>query len=186
MHAVSSSAILAASIDESEEFIERWVACHFSLSVKLHDVRRELDAHADAADKELDAIVEDLDVVQGVMLELHDYADVEPRMRSLMQGSHVLQHGVIAIYTWLSEILAALPGRAVARRRPSFVDDSEMPAVAMLSTLERLHPDLQRLVRKEEVTADDDIASKLAICFRQIGAAVVRISGRASSRPPKL
>ena len=34
--------------------------------------------------------------------------------------------------------------------------------------------------------ADDDIAQKLALCFRQIGAAVVRISGRAvSSYPPQ-
>src|SRR4051812_26775091 len=72
LHPLSSSAVLAASIDEGEAFVERWVACHFSLSVKLHDVRRELSRKEDGdggvlKDKELEAIVEDLDVVQGVM-----------------------------------------------------------------------------------------------------------------------
>jgi hypothetical protein len=183
----SSSTALAAAIDVNDEFLERWITCHFSLSVNLHDARREIAR--EGSTQEIDAILADLDVVQGVLLELHEFADAQERVRTLMNSSYVVQHAVVAVYAWLSEILVALPARNVARRRPSFVDEGETPAYAMLSTLERLHPDLERLVRPDgltdgDVIADADIAQKLSICFRQIGASIVRISGRATSFPP--
>lgn len=178
---MSSLTALVASVDENHEFLERWIARHFSMSVRLHDVRREL---AKAGADETDAVVSDLEVVQGVLIELHEYATSEERVRDLMQTSRLLQHGVVAVYAWLGEILSALPTRSVARRRPSFVDEGEAPATAMLHTLERLHPDLERLVRADGVPADADVAAKLALCFRQIGAAIVRISGRTTTRPP--
>lgn len=185
----SSSTALAAAIDQTEDFLERWITCHFSLSVNLHDVRRELGEETGTMTEESAAIVADLDVVQGVLLELHDYAGNEARIQVMMKSSYVLQHALVATYAWLSEILVALPARTVARKRPSFVDEGDTPAYAMLSTLERLHPDLERLVRPDgltsgDVIADVDVAQKLSICFRQIGAAIVRISGRASTFPP--
>jgi hypothetical protein len=182
----SSAAGLVAAVPAIPEFLEQWIARHFSLSVRLHDVRRELaTAERDEKTAEVEAIVVDLDVVQGVLLELHDYAESDARVRELMDTTHVVQHGVVTVYQWLGEILDALPTRSVARRRPSFVDEGHAaPAIAMLHTLERLHPDLERLVRADDVPADHDVASKLAICFRQIGAAIVRISGRATTHPP--
>jgi hypothetical protein len=182
---MSSLTALVASVDETSEFLERWIARHFSMSVRLHDVRRELSSAgaADPAD-EVEAVVTDLDVVQGVLIELHEYATSEERVRDLMQTSRVLQHGVVAVYTWLGEVLSALQARSISRRRPSFVDEEGAPAMAMINTLERLHPDLERLVRADEVPADADVTAKIALCFRQIGAAIVRISGRSTTRPP--
>jgi hypothetical protein len=50
-----------------------------------------------------------------------------------------------------------------------------------------VHPDLETLVRVDGIAVDADVAQKVALCFRQIGAAVVRVSGRGvSSYPPEL
>ena len=95
-----------------------------------------------------------------------------------------MQHAVIAAYAWLGDALQALPTRSIARRRPSFVDEGEAPGSAMLTTLQRLHPDLALLVRADGVPADEEVRSKLALCFRQLGAGIVRISGRTTTRPP--
>ena len=182
---MSSMTALAASVDESAEFLERWIARHFSLSVRLHDMRRAIAKSTDEVSAaEVEAVVSDLDVVQGVLIELHEYATSEDRVRALMQTSRLLQHGVIAVYAWVGDILNGLQARSISRRRPSFVDEGEAPAMAMLNTLERLHPDLERLVQGSDVPVDSDVAAKLALCFRQIGAAIVRISGRATTRPP--
>ena len=123
---MSSMTALAASVDESTEFLERWIARHFSLSVRLHDVRREnakSDDEVSAA--EIEAVVSDLDVVQGVLIELHEYATGEERVRALMQTSRLLQHGVIAVYAWVGDTLNGLQARSISRRRPSFVDEGE-------------------------------------------------------------
>jgi hypothetical protein len=43
------------------------------------------------------------------------------------------------------------------------------------------------LLRTEALGVEEDVARKLALCFRQIGTVVVRVSGRAgSSIPPGL
>ena len=55
--------------------------------------------------------------------------------------------------------------------------------MAILRTLERVHPDLETLVRVDALGVVEDLARKISLCFRQIGAAVVRVSGRAGLRP---
>ena len=183
---ISSATALEAAVDDCDEFLDRWLARHFSLSVKLHDAHRESDAGEPIpAMAEMRATLDDLVLAQGVLLELYDYAAEEPRIRALMADGRLLQHGVIVIYNWLSETVGAIAARAVARRRSSFVDDGEgTPTGTMLRTLERLHPDLEQLVRADAIPVDRDVAEHLSLCFRQIGAAVVRISGRAVTMPP--
>ncbi len=183
---ISSATALEAAVDDPDEFLERWLARHFSLSVKLHDAHRESDAGEPLPlVDELRATLEDLSLAQGVLLELYDYAALEPRLHALMRDEHLLQHGVVVLYNWLSETVSALSARAIARRRASFVDDGEAtPPGTMLRTLERLHPDLQRLVRADALPVERDVADRLALCFRQIGATVVRISGRTATLPP--
>ena len=97
------------------------------------------------------------------------------------------QNGVAALYNWLDEVLDAAARLRVTRGKPGFVDAPGDEVVhAILRTLERVHPDLETLLRLDRGVVDEDIARKLAAAsFRQIGAAVVRISGRsASSYPP--
>ena len=55
---------------------------------------------------------------------------------------------------------------------------------AILRTMERVHPDLELLVHAEAFASEPDIAQKMSLCFRQIGAAVVRVSGRSASSFP--
>ena len=57
---------------------------------------------------------------------------------------------------------------------------------AILRALERVHPDLETLLRVDALGVESDVARKLALCIRQIGALVVRVSGRpVSSYPPQ-
>jgi len=186
---ISSSTALALAVDECDEFLDRWLDRHFSLSVKLHDAQRELAKEMlvegpSSSAHEVVAVVADLELVQGVLFELHGYLEGDATARAVLRDSRAVQHAVIAVYAWLGDALAALPTRSIARRRPSFVDEGEAPGSAMLTTLQRLHPDLERLVRADGVPAEHDVRSKLALCFRQIGAGIVRISGRTTSRPP--
>src|SRR4029077_1255867 len=106
-------------------------------------------------------------------------------LRVLLRGDDALQNGVNALYAWIHGIVdAALLGR-VTLRRPDFLDaGDEHGLAAILEALERVHPDLDPLVRAAGVAEDAGVASKLSICFRQIGVAVVRVSGRASAVPP--
>jgi hypothetical protein len=186
---ISSSTALALAIDECDDFLDRWLDRHFSLSVQLHDAQRELarellaEGPSPSANEVL-AVMTDLEIVQGVLFELHGYLEGDRRARAVMHDSRAVQHAVITVYAWLGDALQALPTRSIARRRPSFVDEGEVPGSAMLTTLQRLHPDLERLVRADGVPADEDVRAKLALCFRQIGAGIVRISGRTTTRPP--
>jgi hypothetical protein len=183
---LSSAAALIAAVDVCEEFLERWLARHFSLSVKLHDVQRRVAADEPQETRaEVSAILGELCLVQGVLIELHEYATGEEPLRALMREGRLLQNGVIALYTWLDETLDALAARSVKRRGASFVDGGEgSPPSAIVRTLERLHPDLERLVQIDGIPTEREVATKLALCFRQIGATVVRISGRSGTLPP--
>jgi hypothetical protein len=164
------------------DFLDDWALRHFTASVKIHDVER-VSEH----DPERRLVLEDLGLVQGVLLELHDFATADGRVRAMMDRDQVLQNGVSALYTWLDDVLTAAARLRVTRGRPSFVDapgDEVLSAIGR--SLERVHPDLQALLRVESLEVEPDVARKLALCFRQIGAAVVRVSGRtASSYPPK-
>jgi hypothetical protein len=164
------------------EFLDDWALRHFTASVKIHDVER-VSEH----DPERRLVLEDLGLVQGILLELHDFASADARVRAMMDRDQVLQNGVGALYAWLDEVLAAAARLRVTRGRPSFVDaPSDEVFNAILRSLERVHPDLEALLRVESLGVDPDVAQKLGLCFRQIGAAVVRVSGRtASSYPPK-
>jgi hypothetical protein len=165
-----------------DAFFDDWVMRHFAVSVKLHDVHR-LSEH----DPERLAVLDDLSVVQGVLLELHDFASTEPRLRALMENSREIQNGVTALYGWLDELLDAAAARGVAQLRPGFADTGEEAFPAILRTLESVHPDLEILLHAEQLEVEEDIAHKIALCFRQIGAVVVRVSGRVgSSLPPAL
>jgi hypothetical protein len=167
---------------EADEFLEDWALRHFTVSVKLHDVGRASDE-----DIEKRLVLEDLSVVQGILLEVHDFATADERVKSLMRTSAVLQNGVAALYGWLDDVLDAASRLRVARGKPGFVDSSEEALTAILRNLERVHPDLELLLRTEVLGVDQDVARKLALCFRQIGAVVVRVSGRAgSSIPPSV
>ena len=166
---------------DADAFLEDWVLRHFTVSVKLHDVERVSEG-----DPERAFVLEDLGFVQGVLLEVHDFAASDPRVRAMMNEGELLQNGVAALYTWLDDVLDAAARLRVTRGKPSFVDAGEEALGAILRTLERVHPDLETLVRVEALGVEEDIARKLALCFRQIGAAVVRISGRAvSTYPPQ-
>jgi hypothetical protein len=164
------------------EFLDDWAMKHFAVSVKMHDVAR-VSEH----DPERKLVLEDLGFVQGILLELHDFALAEARVRAMMEAGHVLQNGVSALYSWLDDTLDAAARLRVTRGKPGFVDtpNDEMLA-AILRALERVHPDLETLMGLHLVGIDEDIARKLALCFRQIGATVVRVSGRpVSSYPPQ-
>jgi hypothetical protein len=160
-----------------DSFLDEWALQHFTASVKLHDAERLNERSAEAM-----ALLQDVGVVQGVLLELHDFATHDARVRALMEERRSLQNGVGALYRWLEEVLEAAGAPGVARRRPSFVDAGEEALVTIVGALERLHPDLEELVRLDGV--EPDVAQKLELCFRQIGVAVVRVSGRASSSMP--
>ncbi len=181
--AVPSAVMLAAASSDPDGFIDVWVARHFSISVRLFDIQRSLGALA--VDAEL--VIEDLELVQDVLFELREYSTRDSRVRDVMRESGVVQNGVVAVYAWLDETLDAI-GRtgAAFARSPSFVDAGDGgPPAAMLRAFERLHPDLEALVRSPELSSgpsfNEDLAQKLALCFRQIGAAVVRISGRGAT-----
>ncbi len=161
-------------------FLDEWAMRHFSISVKIHDVER-VGEH----DAERRLVLQDLSLVQGVLLELHDFASADRRVRALMDRGPELQNGVSALYTWLEEVLDAAGRLRVTRGRPSFVDGPDEDVFkAILRSLERVHPDLEALLRVEALGVDPDVAQKLALCFRQIGAAVVRVSGRTVSSYP--
>jgi hypothetical protein len=162
-------------------FLEDWALRHFNISVKMHDVER-----VGERDPERRLVLEDLALVQGILLELHDFASGEDRVRAMMDEEQLLQNGVAALYNWLDEVLDVAARLRVTRGKPGFVDaPGDEVFHAILRTLERVHPDLETLLRLDRGVVDEDIARKLALCFRQIGAAVVRVSGRsASSYPP--
>jgi hypothetical protein len=166
---------------DAAAFLDDWALRHFSVSVKIHDVER-IGEH----DPERALVLEDLGLVQGILLELHDLASADMRVAPLMERGQVLQNGVSALYSWLEEVLDAAARLRVTRGRPGFVDGPEDEVLrAIVRSLERLHPDLEALLRVEALGVEHDLAQKLAICFRQIGTAVVRVSGRtASSYPP--
>ena len=72
-------------------------------------------------------------------------------------------------------VLVAAARLRVTRGKPGFVDAPGDEAFnAILRTLERVHPDLETLLRLDPGIIGEDVARKLALCFRQIGAAVVR------------
>jgi hypothetical protein len=166
----------------SDAFLEDWSLRHFSVSVKMHDVERVSER-----DPERRLVLEDLGRVQGILLELHDFASGDPRVHAMMDEHEVLQNGVTALYSWLDDVLEAAARLRVTRGKPGFVDaPSDEVYYAILRTLERVHPDLETLMRVEALGIERDVAHKLALCFRQIGAVVVRVSGRpVSSYPPQ-
>jgi hypothetical protein len=177
----ASDAALSPSSDV-ETFLEDWAMRHFTISVKLHDVGR-----MSAGDVERELVLEDLSVAQGILLELHELAAGDERVHEMMRRSPVLQNGVAALYGWLEEVLEAASRARVTRGKPSFVDGTEAALGAILRTLERVHPDLELLVREGVLDVEPDVAKKIALCFRQVGAVVVRVSGRpGSSIPPSL
>jgi hypothetical protein len=167
---------LRAQIDA---FLDDWALRHFTISVKLHDVARVSEG-----DAERQAVLEDLGIVQGILLEVHDFVTADERVRAVMRESLVLQNGVGALYGWLDEVLDAAARLRVTRNKPGFIDESDEALGAILRTLERVHPDLEVLLRIDALGVDEDVARKIALCFRQIGAAVVRVSGRAGSSYP--
>jgi hypothetical protein len=162
--------------------LDDWALRHFALSVKMHDVER-----VGEKDPERALVLEDLGVVQGILLELHVFASEDDRVRAMMDREQVLQNGVTALYNWLDDVLDVAARLRVTRGKPSFVDaPGDEVSRAILRTLERVHPDLETLLRVEALGVEQDVAQKLALCFRQIGAVVVRVSGRpVSSYPPQ-
>jgi hypothetical protein len=166
----------------AEPFLDDWALRHFALSVKMHDVER-----VGETDPERRLVLEDLGVVQGILLELHDFASGDEHVRAMMDRELVLQNGVTALYNWLDDVLDVAARLRVTRGKPSFVDaPGDEVSRAILRTLERVHPDLETLLRVEALGVERDVAQKLALCFRQIGALVVRVSGRpVSSYPPQ-
>lgn len=170
---------------EGEGFLDRWLARHFTVSVRLFDIRRGVEGRgpdAEAPSPETEKVLEDLEAVQDVLFELRELATTEPAMQV-----DAIENAVSAVYGWLEETLDAVERTGAAfRRSPSFVDAGEGSApIAMLRAFERLHPDIEILVAHSAPVADPDLAQKLALCFRQVGAAIVRVSGRgATSLPP--
>jgi hypothetical protein len=169
-------ALGASNVDA---FLEEWVLRHFAVSVKLHDVHRMSEG-----DAERQCVLDELSTVQGVLLELHDFTKAEPGVRTLMEQSHAIQNGVGALYGWLDDLLEAATLRGVSRRRPGFVDAGDDALAAILRTLERVHPDLEVLLRASTLGVDPGVAQKITLCIRQLGAAVVRVSGRVGSTIP--
>jgi hypothetical protein len=164
-----------------ESFLEDWTMRHFAISVKLHDVGRMSEGDTERA-----LVLEDLSDVQGILLELHEFSSVEPRVHDLMHESELLQNGVAALYRWLDDVLDSAARLRVTRGKPGFVDISDESFAPILRSLERVHPDLELLLRTESLGIDEDVAKKIALCFRQIGAVVVRVSGRTGTTiPPK-
>ncbi len=164
------------------EFLEDWVLRHFTISVKMHDVERVGDR-----DEERRLVLDDLGLVQGILLELHDFAAGNLHVRAMMNDGQVLQNGVSALYSWLDEVLDAAARLRVTRGKPGFVDaPGDEVFNAILRTLERVHPDLETLLRVDTRGVDPRrrLPRKLGLCFRQIGAAVVRVSGRSISHYP--
>ncbi|HEY2510850.1 MAG TPA: hypothetical protein VGI39_08340 [Polyangiaceae bacterium] len=163
-------------------FLEDWSLRHFAISVHLHDVARVSEGDAERGE-----VLDDLAEVQGILLELHDYASHERAVREVMVRSERIQNGVAALYAWLDEVLDVAARLRVTRGRPGFVDGlGEDAFPAIVRALERVHPDLESLVQIDGLDLDYDVAQKLSLCFRQIGAVVVRVSGRSalSTVPP--
>jgi len=171
-----AEAALRAQIDD---FLDDWALRHFTISVKMHDVARVSEG-----DTERQLVLADLDVVQGILLEVHDLVTNDERVRAMLRQSLVLQNGVKALYGWLDDVLDAASRLRVTRNKPGFVDSSDDALTAILRTMERVHPDLELLVHAEAFASELDIAQKMSLCFRQIGAAVVRVSGRSASSFP--
>jgi hypothetical protein len=176
----AGAAYALAFEDGVEAFLDQWSQRHFMTSVRLHDAERVC-----AGDDERLHVLEDLGVVQGGLLELHELASASPEAQALLRDDEVVRNGVTALYGWVDDLVdAALLGR-VARRRPGFIDEGDEDAlVAILDALGRVHPGLDPFVRGQETAREGEIAEKVSICFRQIGAAVVRVTGRASTLPP--
>jgi len=169
----------AALRSQVDEFLDEWALRHFTVSVKMHDVARVSEG-----DAERQLVLEDLAVVQGILLEVHDFVTADERVRAILRSSLILQNGVGALYGWLEDVLDAASRLRVTRNKPGFVDTSDEALAAILRTMERVHPDLEMLVRVDAFGTHPDIAQKLSLCFRQIGAAVVRVSGRSASSFP--
>ena len=165
-----------------DAFLEDWALRHFAVSVKMHDVARVSEK-----DPERRLVLQDLELAQGILLELHDFASDDPRVRTMMDAQQVLQNGVTALYDWLDDVLDVAARLRVTRGKPGFVDaPSDEVFYAILRALERVHPDLETLLRVDALGVESDVARKLALCIRQIGALVVRVSGRpVSSYPPQ-
>jgi hypothetical protein len=172
---------LGASAPEltAESFLEDWALRHFTISVKLHDAGRLCEGDAERL-----LVLEELAVVQGILIELHEFASSTEAVRTLMSEMQPMQNGVSALYAWIDDLLDSALLRPVARRRPGFVDAGPDTLMVIASALERVHPDLESLVHAGTNDADGGVAHKLSLCFRQIGAAIVRVSGRATSLPP--
>jgi hypothetical protein len=165
-----------------ETFFEDWTMRHFMVSVKLHDVGRLSEN-----DPERALVLEDLSDVQGILLELYEFATTDERVHVFMHENEMLQNGVSALYGWLDDVLESAARLRVTRGKPGFVDSSEESFAPILRSLERVHPDLELLLRTESLGIEPDVARKIALCFRQIGAVVVRVSGRTGTTiPPKL
>jgi hypothetical protein len=166
------------ALQGADGFLEDWVLRHFTISVKMHDVER-----VGERDEERRLVLDDLGLVQGILLELHDFAAGNVHVRAMMNDGQVLQNGVSALYSWLDEVLDAAARLRVTRGKPGFVDaPSDEVFNAILRTLERVHPDLETLLRLDSRGVDPDVAQKLGLCFRQIGAARTRTgSGRLMS-----
>jgi len=168
-----------------ESFHDHWLARHFAVSVRLFDIQRAVEGEEGegAPSPETQKVLADLEVVQDVLFELRDLAATEPAMQIA-----AIENAVRAVYAWLEDTLSAVERTGSAfRRSPSFVDggDGGAPA-AMLRAFERLHPDIEILVARSAPVADPNLAHKLALCFRRIGAAIVRVSGRgATTLPPR-
>jgi len=163
---------------DTEAFLEDWALRHFTVSVKLHDAERLCEGDAERL-----AVLEELAVVQGVLIELHEFATASTELQNLMTEMDVVQNGIAALYSWLDEVLDAAVLRPVRRNRPAFLDGGDEGLVTIATALVRLHPDLDSLVRAGADDNDGAVAHKLSLCFRQIGAALVRVTGRASSLP---
>src|SRR5580700_10272540 len=59
----------------ADDFLEDWALRHFMVSVKLHDVARVSEG-----DVERSLVLEDLSFVQGILLEVHDFATSDERV----------------------------------------------------------------------------------------------------------
>ena len=123
-----------------DRFFDEWAHRHFTTSVKLHDAERVTEGGAEAR-----GVLDDAIDVQGVLLELHELATNDVRVRDWMHRLQLLQNGVAALYRWLDDVLGAASAHlAVRRRRPSFVHQGEASSLAaIVGSLKRLRQDLQ-------------------------------------------
>jgi hypothetical protein len=167
---------------DAESFLEDWSMRHFTASVRLHDAARICAGDAEGA-----RVLEEIGVMQGVLLDLHELASGSPEVRVLMTELRVLQNAVDALYLWLDGVVDAVIVNRRARRRLEFADAGDGDSLAAIeAALERLHPDLLGLLRAGlEAGPDERVARSLSSCVRQVGAVVVRVTGgRGSTLPP--